>query len=632
MHFLEKLNPDQQLAVTHKKGPALVLAGAGSGKTTVLTTRAMWLIEEKGVSPTSIILVTFTNKAALEMRQRIQATNITPPQVISTFHSFSARILRTYGEAIGLEKNFVIYDTDDSLSLIKTIIKDKNIDRKRFKPQAIKSLISNAKNELIGPEGYLEMANNYYQEEVARIYTLYQKKLRAAQAVDFDDLLNLTLKLLKTNQRVRETLQARFEHILVDEYQDTNKVQYELTKTLAAPQNNLFVVGDFSQSIYAWRGADYRNMLKLKADFTQITEYRLEQNYRSTQTILDAAGCVISKNQTHPILTLWTDKTRQAEKLTLIEAADDRDEAWQIVDQIRLHQAKGTNLNQMAILYRTNAQSRAFEEALINASIPYKIIGGVKFYERKEIKDLIAYLRLMLNPKDEASFTRAEKIGKRRLKSLLAWQTEQPEFAESHPPTEILEKVLKLTEYAKKYKSEVPEDLSRLENIQELKRVALNFESLTEMLENIALIQDGYMHKERQLNPEDKVQLMSLHSAKGLEFEVVFLVGMEDGLLPHSMSQFEPDKLEEERRLCYVGITRAKQKLYLSFAHTRYIYGRSSQSSPSRFIFDIDPDLFDQPLENGKGIETKRRYTPVDEDAVDKLLEGDVDLDEFLSF
>ena len=631
MDLLAKLNPDQQLAVTHKSGPALVLAGAGSGKTTVLTTRAMWLIEVEGVSSDSIILVTFTNKAALEMRQRIQATNITPPEIISTFHSFSARILRIYGEYIGLKRNFIIYDTDDSLSVLKTVIKELKLDRKRFKPQAVKSLISNAKNELIEPDTFLQMATNYYQEEVAKIYTLYQKKLQAAQAVDFDDLLNLTLKLLKTHQATREKLQARFQHVLVDEYQDTNKAQYELTKLLTAPQNNLFVVGDFAQSIYAWRGADYRNMLKLKSDFPQIAEYRLEQNYRSTQTILDAATCVIRQNQTHPILTLWTEKTNEAEKITLIEAADDRDEAWQVVDQIKLHQAQGVSLDEMAILYRTNAQSRAFEEALIQASIPYQIIGGIKFYERKEIKDLIAYLRLMLNPKDEASFVRAEKVGKRRLNRLLAWQKDHPEFAESHPPTEVLEKVLKLTEYTKKYKPEVPEDLSRLENIQELKRVALNFENLVEMLENIALIQDGYMHQVSSFKKEEKVQLMSLHSAKGLEFRVVFLVGMEDGLLPHSMSQFEPDKLEEERRLCYVGITRAKEKLYLSFAKSRYLYGRQTRSLPSRFIFEINPELFERPLAD-KSKEKTRHYAPVDEVEVDKLLDGEVDVDEFLSF
>ena len=631
MELLKNLNPAQKQAVTHPKGPALVLAGAGSGKTTVLTTRAAWLIHQRQVKPSAVMLVTFTNKAAAEMRQRIGAFGIKPPQVINTFHSFAAFILRAYGQSLGFDQNFVIYDTDDSVSLIKTLIKELNLDKKRFAPYTVKNLISNAKNELIDPTAYEQMANNYYQENISQIYKLYQTRLKQAQAVDFDDLLNHTLRLLQTDRRIREKLQTRFEHVLVDEYQDTNKAQYELTKILTAPQNNLFVVGDFSQSIYAWRGADYRNMLKLKSDFPDITEYRLEQNYRSTQTILTAATNVISKNQTHPILELWTKKQTPSQQISLIKAIDDRDEAYQVTQAIKFWRQQGVKLNQVAILYRTNAQSRAFEETLIKASLPYKIIGGVKFYERKEIKDLISYLRLMLNPKDEASFLRAEKIGKKRLKAILKFQEENPEFALEQTPSEVLEKVLKLTQYQKKYKPEIAEDLSRLENIQELKRVTLNFENLTDMLENIALIQDGYMHQGIALETaEEKVQLMSLHAAKGLEFQVVFLVGMEDGLLPHSMSQFEPDKLEEERRLCYVGITRAKEKLYLCFAQNRYLYGRLTTSKPSRFLFDIDQNLLDQPISDEVSLD--QRHLEVDDELATDLLNGEMDIDEFLNF
>ena len=629
MDLLAKLNPDQLLAVTHKTGPSLVLAGAGSGKTTVLTTRAAWLITQEEIDPESILLVTFTNKAAAEMRRRLKQLRLNPPSLISTFHSLSAYLLRLYGQAVGLSTNFVIYDTEDSLSLIKNIIKELSLDKKRFSPYAVKNLISNAKNELIGPEKYAQLANSYFQENLASIYKNYQNRLTASQAVDFDDLLIKALELLKEDVRTREKLQARFKYVLVDEYQDTNRAQYELTKLLSAPQNNLFVVGDFSQSIYAWRGADYRNMLKLKNDFPKITEYRLEQNYRSTQVILNAATQVISQNTTHPILKLWTSKKDEAEKIGLIQAADDRDEAYQVTQAIKWHQHKGVNLSEIAILYRTNAQSRAFEETLIKANLPYKIIGGVKFYERKEIKDLVSYLRLLLNPTDEVSLTRATKLGKKRLSQLLSWQETHSDFALDHEPSEILEKVLEITQYQKKYKPEVPEDLSRLENIQELKRVSLNFESLTQMLENIALIQDGYMHAQStNLVKEDRLQLMSLHAAKGLEFEVVFLVGLEDGLLPHSMSQFDQAKLEEERRLCYVGITRAKQKLYLSFAKRRFSYGRFSSSQPSRFLFDIDPDLLDQPITiHATQKQTQERYLEAE---VDELLSGELDVDEFL--
>ncbi len=629
MDLLAKLNPDQLLAVTHKTGPALVLAGAGSGKTTVLTTRAAWLISQEKIDPEAILLVTFTNKAATEMKTRLKQLRLNPPSLISTFHSLSAYLLRLYGQAVGLSTNFVIYDTEDSLSLIKNIIKELSLDKKRFSPYTVKNLISNAKNELIGPEKYAQLANSYFQENLAIIYKNYQHRLTASQAVDFDDLLIKALELLKEDVHTREKLQARFEHVLVDEYQDTNKAQYELTKLLSTPQNNLFVVGDFSQSIYAWRGADYRNMLKLKNDFPKITEYRLEQNYRSTQVILNAATQVISQNTTHPILKLWTSKKDETEKISLIQATDDRDEAYQVTQAIKWHQHKGVNLSEIAILYRTNAQSRAFEETLIKANLPYKIIGGVKFYERKEIKDLVSYLRLLLNPTDEVSLTRATKLGKKRLSQLLNWQETHPDFTLKHEPSEILEKVLAVTQYQKKYKPEVPEDLSRLENIQELKRVSLNFDSLTQMLENIALIQDGYMHTQSaNLVKEDRLQLMSLHAAKGLEFEVVFLVGLEDGLLPHSMSQFDQAKLEEERRLCYVGITRAKQKLYLSFAKRRFSYGRFSSSQPSRFLFDIDPDLLDQPITNhATQKQTQERYLEAE---VDELLSGELDVDEFL--
>ncbi len=630
MDLLSNLNPNQRKAATHQSGPALVLAGAGSGKTKVLTTHAAWLIQEKQVDPKTILLVTFTNKAALEMRQRLNQAQIQPPSIISTFHSFSARMLRHYGEAIQLSRNFVIYDSDDSLSIIKNLLKKYHLDKKRYLPRSVRSIISNAKNELLSAKDYANIAQNAYQEEIARLYRAYQKALTASQAVDFDDLLILMLRLLESDEVTREELQHRFNYVLIDEYQDTNKVQYRLTKLLTQPQDNLFVVGDFSQSIYAWRGADYHNMLKLKHDFPQLKEYRLEQNYRSSQTILNAATAIISKNKSHPILKLWTNKVAQDENISLIQARDDRDEASRVVQAIK-EQRLVTPLNQIAILYRTNAQSRAFEEKLIKEALAYHIVGGTKFYERKEIKDLISYLRLMLNPYDEAGLSRATKNGKRKLNKLLLWQAEHPKFALQATPSEILEQVLNLTQYQEKFKPEIREELSRLENIEELGRVALNFQSLSDMLENIALIQDDYMQQgNKGKHQNDGVQLMSLHTAKGLEFEIVFLVGVEDGLLPHAMSLFDPQKIEEERRLCYVGITRAKKKLYLSYTQQRYLYGRVSHSLPSRFLFDIDETLLD-----GDSLTKKRQekhFSAVDENMAQNVLDDKIDLDEFINF
>lgn len=622
-----KINLQQKQAIEHGDGPALVLAGAGSGKTTVLTHRAAWLIEQQNVSPQQILLVTFTNKAAGEMRERIQSLIDQTPPFVGTFHSFGARFLRTHGHLLGFTDQFSIYDTDDQLSTLKLVYKEHSLDSKRFSYRAVLGQISSIKNDLISPSEYRAIAQGYFQEQVADIFDWYQKKLQQSNAMDFDDLLLHTVHILKEEGGVRAQYQSRFSHVLVDEYQDTNNAQYQLTKILAAPENNLFVVGDFSQSIYAWRGADYRNMLRLSDDYPTIKEYRLEQNYRSHQTILDAATQVISHNRLHPVLSLWTEK-RDVAPLELRGARTDTEEATQVT-RIILQEAAQTPLHSMAILYRTNAQSRAFEEQLLAASIPYQVVGGVKFYDRKEIKDLLSYIHLIANPQDEISLTRAQKVGKRRLQSFSKWKETQAALA-SLSPVEMLKGILKVTDYTSQFDTAVPEDVSRLENIAELLRVAARFTSLTEFLENVALIQDGYMLSDASGFNRSGIQLMSLHSAKGLEFSIVFLVGMEEGLLPHSRALTSPEELEEERRLCYVGITRAKEKLFFTFAQSRFAFGTTAKNIPSRFIKDIDQTLFSQSSVK-LSAPTQTSRVVISDEFLDQILSGDLDSDSFLA-
>ncbi len=635
-NLLKKLNPDQKKAVLHSSGPALVLAGAGSGKTTVLTHRAAYLILEKNVDPNSILLVTFTNKAAGEMKERIEALAGSAVPFAGTFHSLCAKILRRDGYQIGLDPNYVIYDSDDQLSLIKQIYKDHQLDPKKFKPSQVKNSISAAKNDLLMPGEYEEIALGEYQRFVAKVYWLYQKALAQAQAVDFDDLLNKTVQLLRTRPEVTEKYQQQFEHVLVDEYQDTNKAQYQLSQILAMPQDNLYVVGDFSQSIYAWRGADYRNMLLLKTDYPAIKEYRLEQNYRSTQTILDAATQVISHNTTHPVLKLWTE-SETTNQIICLDNQSGELEAAKVVNFIKSQQGI-VPLKEMAILYRTNAQSRLFEEALIRQGVPYRLVGGTKFYERKEVKDALAYVKVVINPADTVSYARVAKLGKRRLANLGKWRDDHgnQNWAEANPQ-QLLKKVLDLTDYRALYSEKVEEERQRLENLIELEAMAGQFEQVTQFLENVALLQDNYYVDVN--NPiggnDNAVQLMSLHSAKGLEFSIVFMVGMEDGLLPHSHSMLNPEDIEEERRLCYVGITRAKQQLFFSYARTRYQYGSHTSSVPSRFLHDISNDLlhFDSETKNfsqDPNPQAEVRKLVIDDEFMDDVLSGEIDLEVFM--
>jgi len=592
-NFLHQLNEAQQQAVVHNTGPAVILAGAGSGKTRVLTTRTAWLIQKQQVSPNKILLMTFTNKAAGEMNKRVQQLTGYKLPYSGTFHGFCARILRRESEAIGLSSDYLIYDAADQTTLLKQIYKDKNINTQKFKPNTVKALISNAKNDLMDVDEYEQQADNDFHQTVAKIYRWYQQRLLQQNAVDFDDLLNNMVRLFNHHPQILEKYQQQFEHVLVDEYQDTNKAQYQLTKQLSLPQRNVYVVGDFSQSIYAWRGADYRNLFYLKQDFKDIAEYRLEQNYRSTQQILTAATKLISNNTTHPILKLWTNK-KTGEPVTILATNSSDAEAEAVTAQIKdLTTNHHYQYEDIAILYRTNAQSRAFEEGFIKTGIPYRLIGGFKFYERREVRDVLAYLRLVVNDQDRVSEARVLKLGKRRyqkFKDLLTKKSTKNEL-NLDAPYEILQEILNATDYLDKYNSKDPEDGERLTNIQELLNVASQFQDTTLFLENVSLVQDEQMKDLPLGQSSNKVTMMSLHSAKGLEFPVVFMVGMEEGLLPHSRSLFEAEQLEEERRLCYVGITRAKEKLFMTYAQSRWLYGRSSESRPSRFLSQIPPDV-----------------------------------------
>ncbi len=653
--LLDQLNIQQQQAVTHKQGPAIVLAGAGSGKTRVLTTRVAWLIQNQQIDPSNIMLVTFTNKAANEMNKRVYSYTKFKLPFSGTFHSLCAKILRIHGPAIQLKPGFTIYDSAKQLSLIRQIYKKHNFDKKAFKPKKIKSMISQAKNEMLSVKAYTHLANNSDQEFAAKIYKLYHRALNAQQAVDFDDLLLLAVKLLQKNKSILNHYQKQFMHVLVDEYQDTNKSQYLLTKLFAKPQNNIYVVGDFSQSIYAWRGADYNNLLYLENDFKNITKYKLEQNYRSTQTILDAASQVISKNTTHPILKLWTDKPF-SDKIAILENENGEEEAWQIAQTIK-KQLSGYNFKDVAILYRTNAQSRPFEEAFIHQQLPYKIIGGFKFYDRAEVKDVLSYLHLLVNPLNEVSLIRALKIGKRRFKKFEVWKNQQKnqDFA-TQPPFELLTQILQASTYLDKYDEKNVEEQTKIDNINELLAVAAKFDNSSQFLENIALIQDDYLKDLPHGKEPNQLTLMSLHSAKGLEFPIIFMVGMEEGLLPHSRSIWDNAQLEEERRLCYVGITRARNKLFFSYAARRYQYGQSQNNSPSRFLSEISADLLK--IKHSTGCNTSNSHTKkqttnqkwqqkwgeknaskfktkrklvVDEDSIEALMNDELDIDAFLN-
>ncbi|MGG1401475.1 DNA helicase PcrA [Bacillus salipaludis] len=638
--LLNGLNPEQQSAVKCTDGPLLLMAGAGSGKTRVLTHRIAYLIVEKRVNPYNILAITFTNKAAREMKERIgKVMGGAAEEIwISTFHSMCVRILRRDIDRIGFNRNFTILDTTDQQSVIKGILKDKNIDPKKFDPRAMLGAISSAKNELIDPEEYSKTAGGYFDKVVSDVYEEYQKRLRKNQALDFDDLIMMTIQLFRRVPDVLEYYQRKFQYIHVDEYQDTNKAQYLLVKLLAMRFKNLCVVGDSDQSIYRWRGADIANILSFEKDYPNATVILLEQNYRSTKRILLAANKVIENNLNRKAKNLWTENP-EGNKLMYYRADSEQSEAQFVAGKIKELTRDGKHkLSDIAILYRTNAQSRVMEEVLLKSNIEYSIVGGTKFYDRKEIKDMLAYLRLISNPDDDISLRRIINVPKRGIGSssvdkiadfaamhdLSFYQaldsieliglspkitkaarefrdfirnyTQMQEFLSV---TELVEEILEKSGYREMLKAEKSlEAQSRLENLDELLSVTKNFEDVSEdkslvaFLTDLALVAD-IDSMDEEVEKADSIVLMTLHSAKGLEFPVVFLIGMEEGVFPHSRSLMEEAEMEEERRLAYVGITRAEQSLFLTNAQMRTLFGRTNMNPASRFIKEIPEDLLE---------------------------------------
>ena len=628
--LLEGLNPAQAEAVRHTEGPLLIMAGAGSGKTRVLTCRIAYLLEQ-GVAPSYILAITFTNKAALEMKERVNKMvgDMSRQLWLSTFHAFCARFLRLEIESLGMyNRNFVIYDAGDTLAMIKECLKELNLDDKQYIPRSMQGLISNAKNALQDAGEYARNADNFRAKQEAELYELYQKKLVQNNALDFDDLLLLAVRILETKPEVLQRYQTRFSHILIDEYQDTNRAQYLLAKHLAAHHRNLCVVGDADQSIYGWRGADIRNILDFERDYPETKVIKLEQNYRSTEVILEAANAVIANNSNRKPKDLWTD-IAGGEPITCYEAVDERDEARFVAESIQKHRKdESLPYGDMAILYRTNSQSRALEEGLMKHAIPYVMVGNVKFYDRKEIKDIIAYLRVLYNPNSSQDLLRILNVPKRGIgdttvSKLTDYATRSgmtlfevisnPDLetgvsprARKHldelagllfdlmgrTPTvctyDLVKAVMEESGYvAELQKDEKGED--RLENLQELLTVARDFaigdmeDNLENFLTRVALVSDV---DDAELG-DGRVTLMTLHAAKGLEFPVAFLTGLEEGIFPHARTLMNEAEVEEERRICYVGITRAQKKLYVSHAMSRNIYGRSTQFPPSRFLQEM---------------------------------------------
>ncbi|PJH91974.1 DNA helicase PcrA [Bacillus sp. SN1] len=641
--LLSGLNPVQQEAVKTTDGPLLLMAGAGSGKTRVLTHRIAYLMAEKHVAPWNILAITFTNKAAREMKERVES--ILGPGAddiwISTFHSMCVRILRRDIDRIGINRNFSILDTADQLSVIKGILKERNLDPKKFDPRSILGTISSAKNELTEPEEFSKVAGGYYDQVVSDVYVDYQKKLLKNQSLDFDDLIMTTIKLFDRVPEVLEFYQRKFQYIHVDEYQDTNRAQYMLVKQLAERFQNLCVVGDSDQSIYRWRGADIANILSFEKDYPNASVILLEQNYRSTKRILRAANEVIKNNSNRKPKNLWTEND-EGIKISYYRGDNEFGEGQFVAGKIhQLHSTGKRKLSDIAILYRTNAQSRVIEETLLKAGLNYNIVGGTKFYDRKEIKDILAYLRLVSNPDDDISFTRIVNVPKRgvgatslekiasyaAMNGLSFFQAiQQVDFIGVSAKaanaldsfrqmienltnmqdylsiTELTEEILDKTEYREMLKAEKSiEAQSRLENIDEFLSVTKNFEQKSEdktlvaFLTDLALIADidQLDQKEEESGGKDAITLMTLHAAKGLEFPVVFLMGLEEGVFPHSRSLMEEAEMEEERRLAYVGITRAEQELYLTNAKMRTLFGRTNMNPESRFIAEIPDDLLE---------------------------------------
>ena len=677
-NLLNSLNDVQREAVQHVNGPLLILSGAGSGKTRVITHRIAYLIKHHDISPFRILAVTFTNKAAKEMKDRLDVLvegGVSRDLWVSTFHSTCARILRRdieklveseESEGISRSKkraytrDFTIFDTGEQATLVKDVLRQLNYSDKQYNPRAILGLISRAKNESISPREYQSIAEGYFERIVAEVYALYQDALRLNNSLDFDDLLLFTVDLLNKNSEVCQFYQNKFEYLLVDEYQDTNRCQYELVRLLAGTKQNICVVGDDDQSIYAFRGADISNILDFEKDYPNSRVLRLEQNYRSTQNILDAAWNVVQNNKARKPKQLWTEQ-EDGELITCYEAMDESDEASYVGTQIEDWHAEGVSYKDFAVFYRTNAQSRIFEEAFRTANIPYQIVGGVGFYDRMEIKDLLAYLRVMCNPNDSMSVRRiinvpSRGIGATTLERLIDFAAAEDitlfeavqrveeittinrglqskvkrfakifdEFDASVLPTDALDYVLKVTGYLKNLEAQSKNNIeaqNRVENIEELINAVIEYEdnepepSLSDYLENVALIADV---DTMETDSTDLVTLMTLHSAKGLEFPFVFIVGMEDGYLPHQRSMNSEAELEEERRLCYVGITRAMEQLYLSHAKSRRTFRETEYRVQSRFIAEIPEDLikhvdrYRSPFRQSESM-----YEVVDEDSTD---------------
>lgn len=617
---LETLNKEQLEAVTTTEGPLLVLAGAGSGKTRVLTTRIAYLVEEMGINPYNILAITFTNKAAKEMKGRVfgmlgsVANNIQ----ISTFHSFGLLILKENYKELGYKENFTILDSDDTLTLIKKIMKDLGIDIKEYNPKAIKNRISGAKNELMAPDKYETFATTDFEEKVVSVYRRYQERLKANNSLDFDDLLMQPIILFKNNPDILRKYQERFMYILVDEYQDTNEAQYKIIKMLGAKYQNICVVGDESQSIYSFRGSNYRNILNFEKDYKQAKVVLLEENYRSTQTILNAANDVIKNNKERKDKNLWTENGI-GDKIKYHRATDEKEEALYVEEEIKKLLEQGVKERDIAILYRTNAQSRNMEEALLRENIPYKVVGSFYFYNRREIKDLIAYLKVIYNTSDDINLMRVINTPKRGigLKTIenLQMKANQENISmfeaitsgkelefkriiekliaakENSTLTDLIDKVLDISGMRAELVSEksIEADI-RLENLEEFKSITKNFEdqnglvSLEDFLMEISLVADIEEHK----NNNDVITMMTVHSAKGLEFDYIFIIGLEEGIFPHNNSMYEASGLEEERRLFYVAVTRARKKLWLINARRRTLFGLDSANPTSRFVNEID--------------------------------------------
>ena len=661
--LLESLNPIQRQAVQHTEGALLLLSGAGSGKTRVITHRIAYLIRHHGVSPFNIFAVTFTNKAAGEMKTRLEALiGDTSRQLwVSTFHSSCARILRRDIERLGYSRSFTIYDTTDQLTLIKEILKTLQLREEQNNPRAILGAISNAKNALMTPAMYAETVEDFFEQRVAQLYRIYQDYLRENNALDFDDLIMMTVELFESCADVLESYQDKFKYILIDEYQDTNHSQYRLVRALAQKHQNICVVGDDDQSIYSWRGADITNILDFERDYPNTTILRLEQNYRSTQNILSAAYEVVRNNSKRKEKKLWTEN-ETGDGLTCYEATDETDEAGYVIQEVVNWKSRGVKFGDCVIFYRINAQSRTFEDALRGANIPYQIVGGLRFYERMEVKDVLAYLRVIVNPADTISLKRIINTPRRGIGPTTIQQLENyagaeviplfdavmrvrenatirhgaqekvKAFAElilslspDDPPVQTIEETLERSGYLDFLKGqEGIEAQSRIENVGELVTAAAEYEqnesepTLAGFLEMVTLTSDI----DNMDDKSDIVTLMTLHSAKGLEFPIVFMVGVEEGLLPHQRAFSSEAELEEERRLCYVGITRAKEQVYLTHARSRRLYGREEYRVPSRFIKEIPADLLEQ----------VERYQPTRRSSISSYDPDEPDYDAEMSF